>query len=224
MTVVLHGPVASGEAGPVPCASSELDTLLRDHRSRLAEELPEGFRAEIIEGAIEVAPTGSKRHAIIANRMRRALDAFLADGALAAFQDGNVIHAGSVFIPDVFVAAEDDDDPDGTGPGFDARAVHAVVEVVSPDSAARERDRSRKYRAYARAGIPVYVIVDDFDKEGDAPGVVTLYTDPKPSAALYRTQTRVPYGTAVVVPPGPLAGFVVDEAVTGRLGPTRGRC
>ncbi|MFD3762041.1 hypothetical protein [Streptomyces sp. NPDC058622] len=36
-----------------------------------------------------------------------------------------------------------------------------IVEVVSPGSDGIARDRTRKRRAYARAGIAVHVLVDD---------------------------------------------------------------
>jgi hypothetical protein len=41
-----------------------------------AMELPEGYRAEIIEGAIEVSPTGRYSHASVVNRLRDALADF----------------------------------------------------------------------------------------------------------------------------------------------------
>ncbi|MEU0412241.1 hypothetical protein ABZ307_31070 [Streptomyces griseorubiginosus] len=46
-----------------------------------AMELPEGYRAEIIEGAIEVSPTGRFTHALIVNRLRDALAILLKDSA-----------------------------------------------------------------------------------------------------------------------------------------------
>ncbi|WP_181802868.1 hypothetical protein [Streptomyces shenzhenensis] len=58
-----------------------------------AMELPEGYRAEIIEG--------------VTNRMRRALDKFLDGGEYACHQDVNVIHNRKAWIPDAFVAPED---------------------------------------------------------------------------------------------------------------------
>ncbi|MCZ0988396.1 Uma2 family endonuclease [Streptomyces diastatochromogenes] len=86
-----------------------------------AMELPEGYRAEIIEGAIEVSPTARLSHGLIANRVRRALDKFLDGGEYACHQVVNVIHNRKAWIPDVFVAPEDtescsDEDDMGSGP------------------------------------------------------------------------------------------------------------
>ncbi|WP_217546279.1 Uma2 family endonuclease [Streptomyces sp. GbtcB6] len=181
-----------------------------------AMELPEGYRAEIIEGAIEVSPTGRLTHAQITNRLRRALDKFLDGGKYACYQDGNVIHDRKAWIPDVFVAPEDTEPcGDEDDMGVRADAVHLIVEVVSPGKRNQDRDRVRKRREYARAGIPVYVIIDDYDGQV----AVTLFTGPRPDKADWEDVHRVPYGTEVTVPEGPAKGFVIGETITG---PKRG--
>ncbi len=131
-----------------------------------AMDLPEGYRAEIIEGSIEVSPTGRRRHTVLTNRLRRALEAHLANGDLQAFQDGNLIHGRKICIPDLFVGPEDlDEIPDEEGLGVDATRVALVAEVVSPGKEAHRRDHIRKRRWYAQAGIPVYLVIDDFDDQ-----------------------------------------------------------
>ncbi|MFI1728832.1 Uma2 family endonuclease [Streptomyces acidicola] len=179
-------------------------------------ELPEGYRAEIIEGAIEVSPTGRLSHAQIVNRLRNALVRFLGEGECAAYQDANVIFRRKGWIPDVFVAPEDlEPCADEDGLGVDAAAVGLVVEVVSPGKRNQDRDRVRKRREYARAGIPVYVIIDDYDGQG----AVTLFTGPRADAADWGDIHRAPYGTEVIIPEGPAKGFAITEAITG---PARG--
>lgn len=180
-----------------------------------AMELPEGYRAEIIEGAIEVPPIARRSHGLICNRVRRAMDTFLDGGEYACHQVVNVIHNRKAWIPDAFVAPEytepygDEEDL-----GVSADSVHLVVEVVSPGKRSRDRDRVRKRREYARAGIPVYVI-DDYDGQG----AVTLFTGPRPDKADWADIHRVPYGTDLTIPEGPAKGFVIGEAITG---PKRG--
>jgi len=181
-----------------------------------AMELPEGYRAEIIEGAIEVSPTGRVSHAQIANRVRRALDKFLDGSEYACHQDTDVIHKRKGWIPDAFVAPEDlEPHTDEDGVGVDAKVLHLVIEVVSPGQRKQDRDRVRKRREYARAGIPVYVLIDDYDGQG----AVTLFTNPRPEKADWEDIHRVPYGTEVTIPEGPAKGFVIGEAITG---PKRG--
>ncbi|MEU9347468.1 Uma2 family endonuclease [Streptomyces sp. NPDC048278] len=181
-----------------------------------AMELPEGYRAEIIEGAIEVSPTGRFSHAQIVNRLRDALAIFLQDSECGAWNDTNVIHARKAWIPDGFVAPRDAElveEEDGLG--VKASAVGVVFEVVSPGKRNQDRDRIRKRREYARAGIPVYVVIDDHDSHG----TVTVLTEPEPERAEWVGVHRVPYGTEVTISDGPAKGFVIGEAITG---PKRG--
>ncbi|MGK5529973.1 Uma2 family endonuclease [Streptomyces sp. URMC 129] len=177
-----------------------------------AMELPEGYRAEIVEGFIEVSPTGRHVHSRAVNEMRDAMAAFLASGPYAARNDMNVVHDLKIWIPDLFVAPRDDAEyVTEDGLGVDAACVELIIEVVSPGHDGTTRDRVRKRRAYARAGVPVYVLID----EHDCHGTVTVLTSPIPHEAVYAAETRVPYGTEVVIPEGPAKGFVITEAITG---------
>ncbi|MBA2945174.1 Uma2 family endonuclease [Streptomyces himalayensis] len=215
MTALTHeGPETMPEIRTEPESASEngsdLDEVL--WQAWKAMELPEGYRAEIIEGAIEVSPTGRLTHAQIANRVRRALDKFLDGGEYACHRDANVIHKRKVWIPDAVVGPEDlEPYADEDGLGVKAKAVHLVVEVVSPGKRNQDRDRVRKRREYARAGIPVYVIIDDYD----AQGTVTVLTEPRPDKADWVGVHRVPYGTEVIIPEGPAKGFAITEGITG---------
>ncbi|TMU95003.1 Uma2 family endonuclease [Streptomyces sp. DASNCL29] len=173
---------------------------------------PEGFRAEIIDEVIEVSPPRRRRHAVVVNRLRRYLAPQWVGGDYAAYQGVHVIHRRKVWIPDLFIAPEDlDEIPDEEDLGVDASGVRAVFEVVSLGREAQSRDRKRKRRAYARAGIPLYVLIDDFD--GD--GTVVILTAPDPDKAVYAEEHRVPYGTDAVIPDGPAKGFVIGEAIVG---------
>lgn len=179
-----------------------------------AMELPEGYHAEIIEGAIEVSPTGRFAHAQVVNRLRDALAIFLQDSEYGAWNDTNVIHALHAWIPDGLVAPRDTDaEPIEAedGLGIKASVVQLVIEVVSPGKRNQDRDRVRKRREYARAGIPVYVIIDDYDNSG----TVSVLTAPLPERARYEDEHRVPYGTDAVIPEGPAKGFVIGEGITG---------
>ncbi|MEU9243885.1 Uma2 family endonuclease [Streptomyces sp. NPDC048385] len=181
-----------------------------------AMELPEGYRAEIIEGAIEVSPTGRYSHSQIVFMLREALAEFLKGGDFAARNDTNVIHENRAWVPDLFVAARDPERyVTDDGLGLTAAGVRVVFEVTSPGKRSLDRDRIRKRREYARAGIPVYVIIDDYDGQG----AVTLFTGPRPDKAEWEDIHRVPYGTEVTIPEGPAKGFVIGETITG---PKRG--
>jgi Uma2 family endonuclease len=215
LTALAHErPETMSEAQPESLNGPDLDEVL--WQAWKAMELPEGYRAEIIEGAIEVSPTGRVSHAQIANRLRRALDKFLDGSEYACHQDTNVIHKRRTWIPDVFVAPEDlEPYTDEDGVGVEAKVLHLIVEVVSPGKRNQDRDRLKKRREYARAGIPVYVLIDDYDGQG----AVTLFTGPRPEKADWEDIHRVPYGTDVTIAEGSAKGFVIGEAITG---PKRG--
>ncbi|MET9965526.1 Uma2 family endonuclease [Streptomyces sp. NPDC006356] len=177
-----------------------------------AMELPEGYRAEIIEGAIEVSPTGRFSHSQIVNRLRDELAFYLKGSEYGAWNDTNVIHTRKAWIPDVLVAPRDAElIEDEEGLGIKASAISLVVEVVSPGKANQDRDRIRKRREYARAGIPIYILIDDYDGQG----AVTLFTGPRPDKADWEDIHRVPYGTDLTIPEGPAKGFVIGAAITG---------
>lgn len=182
-----------------------------------AMELPEGYRAEIIEGVIEVSPTDRLSHARVVNRLRSALEVLLRGSEYGAWNCMHVIHARRAWVPDGLVAPRDVEpaEVEEDDLGIKASAVQVVAEVVSPGQSNQDRDRVRKRREYARAGIPMYVLIDDYDGQG----AVTLFTGPRPDKADWEDIHRVPYGTEVTIPEGPAKGFVIGEAITG---PKRG--
>lgn len=189
---------------------SDLDDVL--WQAWKAMELPEGYRAEIIEGFIDVSPTGRYAYGQVANRLRDALVVLLARSGFVARQDMNVIHERKVWIPDVFITLEDaEEHVTEDGLGIDASAVRLIVEVVSPGGDGITRDRTRKRRAYARAGIPVYVLIDDHDDGG----TVTVLSTPDAEAAIYADEVRAAYGSGATVPEGPAKGFTIGEEITG---------
>ncbi|MFE1777188.1 Uma2 family endonuclease [Streptomyces sp. NPDC059008] len=206
MTALAH------EAPEAAMSGSDLDEVL--WQAWKAMELPEGYRAEIVEEFIEVSPTGRYSHGKASNALRRELVLYL-DRQSSSFRvnnDINVIHRRKVWIPDAVVSPESDDEfITDDGLGLDARCVVLVAEVVSPGHDGLQRDRVRKHRAYARAGIPVYVIIDDYDDHGH----VTVFTSPSPEEAAYADSMRRPYGTDITIPEGPAKGFVIGESITG---------
>ncbi|MEU9034608.1 Uma2 family endonuclease [Streptomyces sp. NPDC048352] len=200
---------ARSEADPDP----ELDEAL--WRAWQAIDPPETFRVEIVEGLIEMWRVGRPfTHALTANRLRSLLASHLAGGPYAPYMAMYVVGGYQAWAPDVVLAPEDLTGHAARGElGIRASSVPLVAEVVAPGPQDVARDRVRKRRAYARAGIPVYVIVDDYDGHG----TVSVLTGPVPDEARYASEVRAPYGTGVAVPEGPARGFVIGEQVTGPL-------
>lgn len=67
---------ALAHEAPEMTSGSDLDELL--WQAWKAMELPEGLRAEIVEGFIEVSPTGRFSHGKVSNQLRQALILYLA--------------------------------------------------------------------------------------------------------------------------------------------------
>ncbi|MFD7455056.1 Uma2 family endonuclease [Kitasatospora sp. NPDC059827] len=177
-----------------------------------SSELPEGYRLEIIEETLAVSPTGSSRHFDVNNRVLEDLFLHLRGSEWRPGNDCNVIDGLKVLIPDVFVAPKDIESVEHPeGKGVLASSVALVVETVSPGSENRTRDHVLKHRAYARAGIPVYVIIDDHENGG----VVTILTGPDRERRAYEYAARIPYGKEAVIPEGPAKGFVIGPEITG---------
>lgn len=206
MTALAH------EAPETEMPQQDLDTARFLAWQAAVDNLPEGFRAEIIEGPIEVSPTGRYSHSKVVNDLRDELVVFLAASGHVAQQDMNVAHSGGILTPDLLVAPKNAL-PHVTEDGVALRAsgVGLVVEVVSRGHDSITRDRVRKRRAYAQAGIPLYILIDDYDDGG----TVTVLSEPDPQSGVYGGETRVTYGEAATVPSGPARGFVIGEAITG---------
>jgi Uma2 family endonuclease len=175
-------------------------------------EPPEGYRAEIIDDRIDLWPVGPHRHGMLLATLMAALHRRAGDGTHTATSGMYIVHGHRVWRPDVALTPVDDsrhvvvDDV-----GLNAGCVATVAEVTTPEHDGLARDRIRKRRAYARAGIPVYVLIDDCDGHG----TVTVLTAPVPDEAVYTAEVRVPYGTEVTIPEGPAKGFTIGEEITG---------
>jgi len=99
----------------------------------------------------------------------------------------------------------------GTHPGWYPIDMLALVGEVT--STNHETDTGPKYRTYAAAGVPVYVLIDRHSKTAHC------YTDPvlpgdDPTDAYYATDTKVDLGEPLVLPePYPTlrtASFMTD--------------
>ncbi|MEI5006864.1 Uma2 family endonuclease [Streptomyces sp. PmtA] len=144
---------------------SEIDRL-HSQLSRLEGMFP-GYRTEIVEGAIVMSPV-EPHHAKTIRAVWNALEAQLSDEW--------------DFISDVTIPFDDANE----------LCPNLAVEVVSPGSV--RNDYEIKDRAYARRGIPHYLVLDPYKAH-----CVTLW-NPGPDGYLGRD--TLPYGKTVVVETG----------------------
>ncbi|MFG3252381.1 Uma2 family endonuclease [Streptomyces sp. NPDC048172] len=177
-----------------------------DDLVRIWEETdaPEGCKVEIIEGIVTVTPPPDNRHNYIAERIQRRLYSVIPeDWGIYQTLGAAVPSRSSLFIPDLAVV------PDTvvlseSGHYVPAAAAELVVEVTSAANA--NHDRIKKAETYAKAGVPLYLLVDRY-----APGgpTVTLYGEPKDG--VYRVLKAVPFGGQIELP-GPF-DLVLDTKV-----------
>lgn len=129
-----------------------------DHDGPWTEEaylaLPEDKRIELLDGSLLVSPYANSRHQRFSGRFRAAVDAVLRIG-LEILETVNVrVGSGRMFIPDIVIV---------TNPGaevvvYDAADLLMVIEIVSRGNTMV--DRVLKPQAYAEAGIPYYLRIE----------------------------------------------------------------
>ncbi|WP_405928406.1 Uma2 family endonuclease [Streptomyces griseus] len=156
--------------------------------------MPEGFRAELIDGEIVVRPLPDGDHEdyiglIVDQVTRRARTRMQFSG-----NKGLKLRSGggcpkNHAIPDGTFAPLELRLFRGADPWMPCEGVALVVEVTTTKPQA---DREAKRRCYARGGIPLYLLIDRDDSS------VTLFSDPENDD--YRQLLTTPYGKPLPLP------------------------
>lgn len=155
-------------------------------------DVPEGYRAEIREGGIVLMPPPNVRHNLVADLIQEQLYRQIPRG-YGVFQTLGIAipHLLRLRIPDLVVARRADIRKQ-SGTHVDASDALLVVEIVSPTEP--ETDRLVKRQEYAKADIPLYMLIDAYD----GTGTVTRFSDPQ--GGEYAGNLRTPFGRNVQVP------------------------
>lgn len=146
------------------------------------------YRAELIAGRIIVNPPPAGDHEHVLSEL---IDQLVRKSAVRVRISGNrglgTEHGN--FIPDMAVAEP------GTFEGEPSWGTPAGwLMAVEVTSAAPADDREAKRRAYAAAGIPLYLLVDRGRRE------TVLFSLPDVDARDYRADVRVPFGSDLELP------------------------
>ncbi|WP_167157487.1 Uma2 family endonuclease [Streptomyces sp. MBT27] len=145
---------------PHHAAGTDGEASLLDEANLLMERLP-GYRIEIIEGQIRVTPPADGAHG-------RGLTDLMLPFILAGLhgEQSTVVQAIGIWlpsgpedyaIPDLAVVDADFEDHHTENNCYDPVAFRLVLEVTSSNY---QSDLRTKVAAYARAKVPVYVIID----------------------------------------------------------------
>ncbi|MEE1791489.1 Uma2 family endonuclease [Streptomyces sp. BE308] len=178
-------------------------------------DVPEGWRAEIDEGQIVLVPPPHAHHNGIAAKVQRRLYTTLPE-ELDVYQTLGVHVAplDKLYVPDLVVMPAEliaAADPETSDP-LDASEALLIVEITSKGNA--REDRTKKYRAYARAGVPMYLLIDRFDMRGP---MTTLFTEPNEDGT-YKRSDPVPFGKTLVLP-APFAVSLPTSEFPGPVAP-----
>ncbi|MFI8511656.1 Uma2 family endonuclease [Streptomyces sp. NPDC085460] len=192
---------ASDEASPVERPDFEVATA-QETFELFSAQAPRGWRVELIEGEIYVVPPANGEHEEIVAEVVEQVIARRSDKALRNFTGIGLSLPGTGdpvrVIPDLAIAPKGSfgDKQDWHAPD----PVLLVAEVTSASTASR--DRVQKIRAYARARIPVYLMID---READEAVVCSEpHGDDYTHKSIHKLGTEVPL-------PAPL-GFTLDTA------------
>ncbi len=157
-------------------------------------EAPDGFRAELIEGACVLTPPPDGWHehclsALLRQTHLRSRTAVHVSGNKGLRLAGAEGCPDDHVIPDATLAPAHLRPFRGAAPWMPGTGVAMVTEVTGP---AHGTDRETKPRCYARGGIPLYLLVD---REASS---VTLFSDPVRDQ--YRDRRTRPLGKPLCLP------------------------
>jgi hypothetical protein len=156
----------------------------------IIEMLPDGVRAEVIEGEVIVnAATPAGRHAKIVLAVRRA---FARHGIDNLYENTTlaVEHDEAEYVPDL--ARWPEYLIEGDSWEFPAEECTFALEVVSGDRPGRRRREYDKASGYARGGVPVLLLIDPVE------GICKMFTEPK--AGDYSVRQIVKFGEPLFIP------------------------
>ncbi|RZB15145.1 Uma2 family endonuclease [Streptomyces sp. F001] len=155
-------------------------------------DAPEGSKVEIIEGVVTVPPPPSKDHNTTAALLQRRLYTKIPE-SWEIYQTLGLEVPGisDLFVPDLAVLPVSS--VLGKGNRVPADEAELVVEITSKRNA--NHDRIKKVHGYARAGVPLYLLLDPW--HSDRP-TATLYGVPQDGT--YRVLASVEYGEKLTLP------------------------
>ncbi|GHG56783.1 Uma2 family endonuclease [Streptomyces griseocarneus] len=137
---------------------------------------PEGYKSEIVDGAIHMVRQRDEHWDIIANVLEQLRERFGRSTRISHDVRLDLPGFANAFSPDLYKLTADAE-PDAQG-NWRYQDVEFVLEVISRGTA--DNDYGKKKDAYAAGGIPVYLIADPYT------ALCHLHTLPKNGEYRYR--------------------------------------
>jgi Uma2 family endonuclease len=175
-----------------PITVDEYDRMIEDGT------IGEDDQVELWDGAVVPKMPKNPRHRVGTRKTTKALERLVPPGWHVTKEEAIVIRPRSKPEPDVAVVRSELEFDSSR----DATAADCCLVVEVSDSSVDD-DRGKKQEGYARAGIPVYWIVNLRDDQ------IEVYTDPDQAAGAYRS--HVDYR------PGQDFPVVIDGQEVGRI-------
>ena len=170
---------------------AESDTSRLDAMFEMLERMPtpEGFKVEIVEGAIHMSPQRDTHWDIVEDVLLQLKTRFGRKAKTKSDVRLDLPGYLNGFVPDLYKLA-DDAKPDEQR-RWRHEDVEFVLEVISRETG--DNDYGKKMRAYAQGGIPVYVIADPCSGKVHAYG--------KPEGDCYQHTLTVKFGEEIDLKP-----------------------
>jgi Uma2 family endonuclease len=156
-------------------------------------------KAELLEGVLVTRMSKNPSHVRAARRVAAALEAMMPAGFFAWRQDPITIGDSEPEPDFAIIRGVEDDFARALPTGND------VALVVECSDTTLRLDRTLKLRVYARAGIPVYWIVNLLDR------TIEVHSDPDPQATDPTYRSKKVYSGDDVVP------VVIDSRDVGQV-------
>ncbi|WP_328412302.1 Uma2 family endonuclease [Streptomyces violaceus] len=182
MTLMAERPVINGTR-----PRSDFEELLD-----LLDELnvPDGYKAEIVRGSIVVSPWSKGYYNRVMRRVSAQLEPHLPDGHVIERAPFLYVFPGDecAYGPDIHAAHERVFETESNR--LDGEALSFVAELTSTST--RSDDLTDKVDVYAKAGVPVYLILDMQEQQAIVYG--------SPSAKGYELRLSKPFGEKLDIP------------------------
>ncbi|WP_327316786.1 Uma2 family endonuclease [Streptomyces sp. NBC_01235] len=175
---------------PITISGTEPDSF--EALLDLLDELnvPDGYKAEIVRGNIVVSPWSKGYYQRVMRSVCQQLEPHLPEEHVIDRSPLLYVFPGSecAYGPDIHAAHERVFDTESNR--LDGKALSFVAELTSPST--RNDDLANKVEVYAKAGVPVYLILDMQKEQAIVYG--------SPSAKGYEVRFSKPFGEKIDVP------------------------